>query len=881
MANSPNGRTMISSSAPRSGFCSNHSHHQHSHQSHHKRILNHLHLNIRCNSPPNSNGNSESNTQHYYTVHGFNHDNYQQKRSPINEKMFMAPNELKQQQISQQNRSRSHSGGPIFANTGFSQQVRHSALISAGLSTRGVCSNGCQSSSSSRRQSDTSTPDDNNNPSSSSLNSSRSYRTSPNGSLSLFESFRPRSTSDGKSCKKSVIAALKNNFLHRHSSSSSTTSTSSNNGQQSPPPVPPSSLVSNNSHFPYNQGNICGINCPSRIGDKNSKIDAGQMSPVSPNSVIDPFSLDYTIYNAAQRAAAGEFHGCCHYSINESQVAGAATPSAQISQPSYPIAQQSSSGISTLSSSNSSLRPRSRSGSGSTMARVFDMFRGRSNTVASEHQPINCHHHHHHHHHHHNNNHHHQQNSHNHSNHHRCSCGSLKSALNHQDSLCDRFEFEDIDENLVYVRFFKFYRCYDIIPISAKLVVFDTQLAVKKAFFALLSNGIRAAPLWDSTQHQFIGMLTITDFIYILKTYYQSPHLKMENLEEHTLNVWRKMLKEKARQLVSVEPDESLFNAIQMLLHNKVHRLPVIDRDTGNVLYILTHKRILKFLFLFYYNRLPMPSYLQKTLKELNIGTYENIMTATPDTPLIDALTMLVEKRISALPIVDKKFKVIDVYAKFDVIHLAADKMYQNLDITIAKALEFRNQSECVIKCTMNETLHAILERIVQAEVHRIIVHDGDDHVIGIISLSDLFNFLVLRPVTNNSNQCCSVNAACRSLSNLELPSNNSGGTLVEENVEEGYLTSSNNTETDTDQTNPIASEDNANEYQSSNQVPSCSSTSSSSSSSSSLTDEKTNNNNNNNNNDSLPISSSSSEMAKLTMSQAETNQNDWSTLIA
>lgn len=63
-----------------------------------------------------------------------------------------------------------------------------------------------------------------------------------------------------------------------------------------------------------------------------------------------------------------------------------------------------------------------------------------------------------------------------------------------------------------------------------------------------------------------------------------------------------------------------------------------------------------------------MPSYLQKTLKELNIGTYENIMTATPDTPLIDALTMLVEKRISALPIVDKKFKVIDVYAKFDVI---------------------------------------------------------------------------------------------------------------------------------------------------------------------------------------------------------------------
>ncbi len=28
-------------------------------------------------------------------------------------------------------------------------------------------------------------------------------------------------------------------------------------------------------------------------------------------------------------------------------------------------------------------------------------------------------------------------------------------------------------------------------------------------------------------------------------------------------------------------------------------RLPVIDPDTGNVLYILTHKRILRFLFLY------------------------------------------------------------------------------------------------------------------------------------------------------------------------------------------------------------------------------------------------------------------------------------------
>lgn len=53
-----------------------------------------------------------------------------------------------------------------------------------------------------------------------------------------------------------------------------------------------------------------------------------------------------------------------------------------------------------------------------------------------------------------------------------------------------------------------------------------------------------------------------------------------------------------------VEPDydlssHSLFDAVSSLIRNKIHRLPVIDPESGNTLYILTHKRILKFLKLF------------------------------------------------------------------------------------------------------------------------------------------------------------------------------------------------------------------------------------------------------------------------------------------
>lgn len=85
------------------------------------------------------------------------------------------------------------------------------------------------------------------------------------------------------------------------------------------------------------------------------------------------------------------------------------------------------------------------------------------------------------------------------------------------------------------MNFMKSHCCYDAIPVSCKLVIFDTQLQVrevhksrlfgfrvfffackvssicvmlpkvKKAFFALVANGLRAALLWDSKVEKFVG----------------------------------------------------------------------------------------------------------------------------------------------------------------------------------------------------------------------------------------------------------------------------------------------------------------------------------------------------------------------------------------
>lgn len=67
------------------------------------------------------------------------------------------------------------------------------------------------------------------------------------------------------------------------------------------------------------------------------------------------------------------------------------------------------------------------------------------------------------------------------------------------------------------------------------------------------------------------------------------------------MNVLRvaEVLKEYQKPLISIDPDASLYDAIEALCKHKVHRLLVIDKVTGNALYVLTHKRILRFLYLY------------------------------------------------------------------------------------------------------------------------------------------------------------------------------------------------------------------------------------------------------------------------------------------
>ena len=167
-------------------------------------------------------------------------------------------------------------------------------------------------------------------------------------------------------------------------------------------------------------------------------------------------------------------------------------------------------------------------------------------------------------------------------------------------------------------------------------------------------------------------MLTITDFIRVLNHCYKGsnqPSDIEEVIETRTIEEWKKISEAGSvqSQLIAINPTETLLEAARILLDNQIHRLPVIDPRSGNTLYILTHKRILNFIYP-YIVEAKLEPYFFKSINELGIGTYDHVKELKYDSTLAEAIEFFASTRVSAIPVVNDNREVVDIYARFDVI---------------------------------------------------------------------------------------------------------------------------------------------------------------------------------------------------------------------
>ncbi|KAI1283440.1 hypothetical protein F5Y07DRAFT_153597 [Xylaria sp. FL0933] len=288
---------------------------------------------------------------------------------------------------------------------------------------------------------------------------------------------------------------------------------------------------------------------------------------------------------------------------------------------------------------------------------------------------------------------------------------------------------------------------YDVLPLSFRLIILDNDLLIKKSLNILIQNGIVSAPLWDSQQSRFAGILTATDYINLIQYYCQFPE-HIDSLDKFRLSSLRDI--ERAIgvlpiETVSVHPSKPLYEACSRMLKTRARRIPLVDIDdeTGRetVVSVITQYRILKFIAV---NTEQYTSLLKKTVREIGLGTYTNIQTGTMTQSVLDIINLMVTNNISAVPIVDKNNVVLNVFEAIDVIPIIKTGVVEELQINVGEALSKRGEEfGGIFTCQEDDRLDSIFTTLRQSRVHRLVVIDDNWHLKGVISLSDILKYVL------------------------------------------------------------------------------------------------------------------------------------------
>jgi acetoin utilization protein AcuB len=108
------------------------------------------------------------------------------------------------------------------------------------------------------------------------------------------------------------------------------------------------------------------------------------------------------------------------------------------------------------------------------------------------------------------------------------------------------------------------------------------------------------------------------------------------------------------RKVITVEPDDGIFKAQELMAANKIRHLPVIEPD-GRLIGIVTDRDIRSALPYKFFRESPSEEE-KKNFAELKIKNImtKNPLTISPTYTLQDALLMIQDARVGALPVVDE-----------------------------------------------------------------------------------------------------------------------------------------------------------------------------------------------------------------------------------
>jgi len=113
-----------------------------------------------------------------------------------------------------------------------------------------------------------------------------------------------------------------------------------------------------------------------------------------------------------------------------------------------------------------------------------------------------------------------------------------------------------------------------------------------------------------------------------------------------------------------------------------------------------------------------------------------DVVTVTPGTSVEEAADLLLQENIGSVVVVDENEKLKGVLTSTDFVQIVAEKEPKdNTAVT-------EYMTEEVVTTNAHEQIQDAADRVITYEIHHLPVVDSEDHVVGMLSTTDLTAYI-------------------------------------------------------------------------------------------------------------------------------------------
>ena len=312
---------------------------------------------------------------------------------------------------------------------------------------------------------------------------------------------------------------------------------------------------------------------------------------------------------------------------------------------------------------------------------------------------------------------------------------------------------------------------FDLLPAHGKVVTLDADLPMKHALDALASHSATCLPVWDSHQQRFVDVFTCTDLVDIVlfthRALAQAGQIAaagvssmddgsgagsseggggaargeaQQAIEQCQLRDLHGLKRSKPAGFVMASVDDSLYTGCLMLKQHGLECLPLGDSASStSLLHLLLPEQLLAYVVASPDLQMSAPQLFATALEHAVLPHCVPPRSIVLGTSLADALQLLSERQLRALPVVNANGTLVDVLSARDVRHLATHSHTDDLTIRVEDAIALLPPHPLRLHtCTPGDSLGSAIQRLANTDVGQLVCIDPNGGVCGVVASSDL-----------------------------------------------------------------------------------------------------------------------------------------------